>query len=208
MENYTHRRVEEVAIREVTDDSVSYEGGTGHGMFDALKGKVKAGDTVLLETRGFSLITGIADADGVWFFRKSDEDLDREHAEFVADSKRRREEEWQKHKDDWAARTAQLPAWLRSRIEGFQKTGGHHFETDGWGYELTICELAVLYSASNGEDTDEIMDFARKHGTSGNQHDFAKAIAKVHAEDPTFDAGGTVSALSPLTGDGDYSKGN
>lgn len=60
----------------------------------------------------------------------------------------------------------------------------------GWGYELIVCELAVMYAAMGPQildktpstitDTPEISAFADAHGTSGAQHSFALALAQHH----------------------------
>lgn len=197
------RRYETYTIEKITDDSVDC-GGTGFGLFPEMKGKVKAGDVILMETVNFSHITGICLADGgEWFFHKSDADLDREHEEFVAKMKREHEETLAANRDDWQRRTDALPDWIKERITHFQKTGGHNFEVDGWGYELCIAELAVLYLASEGADDDAVMAYSREHGTSGNQHDFAKALADGHRVHH-MQMAGTVGGLTPITGDAYY----
>lgn len=199
------RREQEYTVSKVGEGSVEYEGGTGHGMFDALRGRIKPGDRVVMETVNFSMITGVRPADSdQWFFRKTDDDLDREHREMMERFERERQERLAANRDEWQRRTDALPDWVRERIVSFQRSGGEKFEADGWGYELVIAELATLYTPDDGfADNDAVMDVARREGTSGNQHEFAKALAKAHHAGQGL--GGTVSALSPITGDADYS---
>jgi hypothetical protein len=136
---------------------------------------------------------------------KTDEDLDREHEEMVAGFKRDRDRLLEEHREEWTAREKALPKPLRDRLANFREKG-RDFDSDGWGYELVICELAVLYSRSGGEDTDEIMAYAHEQGTSGNQHDYAKVLGRMLSDEPE-QVGTTVSALSPL-GSGAYYEGS
>jgi len=174
------------------------------------------GKAFILETRGFSHITGWI-IDGRWYDRKSDQDLQREHEAFVASFERQNRERLEENRADWQRRQDALPDWIRQRIEGFHATGGEKFQTDGWGYELIIAELAVEYAALgevildkdvfeiNEHESEAIKKISREEGTSGNQHSMALALAKAHLEDPARSMVGTVSALSPLTGDPTYS---
>ena len=208
MEQYTGRHEETLVVTKVTDGSIEYEG-SGHGMFDEVRGKVAAGDTVVLETKGFSQVTGMRPVDGDWWFHKTDDDLAREHKEMLAKWDEERREALKVNRVDWQAREDALPDWLRDRIATFHQKGGESFELRGWGYELCVCELAALYDEDGfdeGEDS-RVMQYARKYGTSGNQHDFAKALVRAHREGMES-AGDTVSALSPITGDGFYEGTN
>lgn len=194
-----------VTIKEL-DGGVLYEEGIGHGMFKELKGKVKVGDTLVMETRGFSQITGFKFPDSdEWLMYKTDEDLAEEHRKFLEDLAKRRRKELKKNRASYEKRTAALPQWIRERVEHFHAKGGETFELEGWGYELAIAELAVLY-AEHGFDEDkdsEVMKYAREHGTSGNQHDFARGLARAHAQSEESLAG-TIGGLSPISGDPYY----
>ena len=160
------------------------------------------------ETRSQHLAAWIAE-DAPWLFHKSDQELEREHQEYLRKLHAEREQEWQEHQVDWRQRELALPMALQRRLARFRANGGHGFETDGWGYELMVCELAVLYRASGGEDDEQVMAFAEREGTTGNQHSFAQQLAKLLSDDdPASDdmIANSVSALTPLTGDPDYSK--
>lgn len=155
------------------------------------------------ETSRANEITGWF-VDGQWLAHKSDEDLAEERRALLESFDRRNAEQLEKNRSDWQAREDQLPEWIKSRLTTFHETGGEYFELNGWGYELIVCELAALYRISNGEDTETIESYARLHGTTGNQHDCAKLLARIKNGDAGFDAAHTVSALTPITGEPFY----
>lgn len=161
------------------------------------------GDEYELEVQGFNAISGWK-VGGKWIARKSDETFEAERTEWLAKYERDKRDRLDSNRADWTARESYLPDWLRDRITTFHEKGGEQFELEGWGYELIVCELAALYVASNLTDDDTINEFANVHGTSGNQHDVAKALARHHIANPDTSIAGTVSALSPLTGDAFY----
>lgn len=193
---------------------------------------VTQGTVLLVETHNVSMVVGVAVEDdpdmgsGVgWLFRKSDQVLWAEWGELRNDNDVSRRRMLCANRDAWQAREDALPEWLRERLQWFHMRGGEEFEAEGWGYELVICELAALYFAdedwvgvslhgerdalgmSEAEEPDAVMAMAREQGTSGNQHGMAQSLALAHAEHPERSFAGTVSALSPLTGDPDYSHG-
>lgn len=173
------------------------------------------GKPFILETINLSRITGWI-IDGKWYDRKSDQDLKREHEAFVADNNRRHQESLDANRAEWQRRQDALPDWVRRRLEGFHSKSGEKFALEGWGYELIIAELAVEYAALGDVirdkdvfevgpyESEAIKTISREQGTSGNQHGMALALAKAHLEDPNRSMVGTVSALSPLTGEAFY----
>lgn len=163
-----------------------------------------AGAVFELETVNYSTITGIRVA-GAWLYRKTDEDLAEEHRLMLLGFARERRSSLEKNRTAWQTRQDALPEWIRTRIEGFHASGGESFALEGWGYELVCAELAVAYLASGGEDDAAVMEISRREGTSGNQHDVAKFMARVQREKPEV-LEQVPSALTPLTGDPDYSK--
>lgn len=171
-----------------------------------------------METQGFSQITGFK-VNGEWIERKSDADLLAAHEAFVADLQKRNEKRLAENEQDYHDRQDKLPEWIRVRLESFHLSGGKRFRLEGWAYELIIAELAVMYADMglplikdfnqfDSVDSEEIREYARINGTSGNQHGVAIALAKAHLSDPEWSTEGTVSGLSPLTGDPDYSGKN
>lgn len=196
-----------VTIEKVTDTTITYDGWTFGPPAEHMS-RFHEGQQIVVETIGFSMVTGIALTDPMaWLWLKTSEQLDREHDEMLAGFRKRRLEQLEEHREDWTRREAALPSPLRRRLERYRANGGDDFDADGWGYELIVCELAVLYAASNGHDSTEVNEFASREGTSGNQHDYARALAPLlKLEDRHDDIANSVSALTPISGDHDYSK--
>ena|SRR6266702_5905600 len=204
IETFTDRYLETQTVTAIElgeDGSAAVTGSNGWtaGAPAVVAARLSKGSEYDLETRGgpFGRICGWRVA-GVWLDRKSDQRMDAEHAEMVAGFDRRRREELAEHRSEWIGREENLPGWLKERIHVFHERGGEQFELDGWGYELVVCELAALYADSGGQDSAAVMAFAEEQGTSGNQHDCAKALARRHGSGDSL--AGTVAALSPLTG--------
>lgn len=183
--------------------SITGSGGWTAGASAEVASRLTKGSEYGLETRGgpFGWICGWR-INGEWVARKSDQQMDAEHAEMVAGFERDRREQLAQHRAEWIGREENLPGWLKERIHVFHERGGEQFELDGWGYELVVCELAALYADSGGQDSAAVLAFAEQHGTSGNQHDCAKALARRHGSGDSL--AGTGAALSPLTGSAFY----
>lgn len=162
---------------------------------------LKPGTVFDLETVNISIITGLR-VDGQWRFRLTDEDLADEARERSEAFRRRQVEQLEANKAQWWAIEQTLPDWIRARINRFREAAGEKFLLEGWGYELAVAQLAVAYAADDKATVDRL---ARELGTSGNQHDFAKALAKAHNAGDDAAIAESVSALSPLTGSADYS---
>lgn len=200
------RRQEELrTIKRIGDDGSvhtdlwSYGGDIARALVEA---GVQAGEEVIFETVNGSQVTGARRPGQDWLAHKSTDDLVAEHDAMIAGFRKRDREVLDENREDWARREAALPAWLRDRLQTFREHGGEDFDLQGWGYELTICEIAViLLDHDLDPDGEAVMSYAREHGTSGNQHGFALALARMHVEEPEASAAGTVSALSPITGD-------
>lgn len=162
---------------------------------------LSVGQTVVREMFGFNYVGGLRLPDTEdWIFHRSDEHFAAEEADRREKWDREKRERLEENRKDWSEREAALPQWLRDRLERFRAAGGENFELEGWGYELIICELAAVYARNGGVDDDEIDRFGSVNGTSGNQHDCAKALAAHQDEAALMPAG-----LSPLTGSADYS---
>lgn len=209
MSTYTNRRVEYVTVKSV-EGGVAFDNGWGTAGTPEVRARLKPGMVVGLEQRGNTIVGWLVDDQ--WVMRKSDEELDAERAEWKAKWEQEKREHLEANREDWTRREAALPDWIRARLEHFRATeeSPGSFDREGWGYELIIAELAVMYldgvdpSDYTGtdrfefKDTPAIMDFAREQGTSGNQHGVAEALARAHLEGTNL--AGTISALSPLTG--------
>ena len=168
---------------------------------------IEPGDQITVETRK-GYITGlqiVGKSSGDWQFRKTDEELDSEHAAFLAHIEARNAELLETNRAEWSAREERLPEWLKIRLFTFHMIGKENFLLNGWGYELAVCELALLYVESNGTESSEVAAYAEAEGTSGNQHSFAQMLARAHIDSPNKSLANTVSALSPITGSSFYS---
>lgn len=221
--SYTQRSLQAqwVKSREHRDGSEAYAitGTTGWtaGCSKEVYDLLTEGKPYILETIRASQITGWI-IDGAWHSRKTDEDLQEDHAKWLAKWEQEKLESLEKNREDWTRREESLPDWLKVRLATFHEKGGEKFDLEGWGYELVVCELAVEYAALGdvivGKDVFEVGPFeseaiktiANEQGTSGNQHGVALALAKAHLAEPGVSLAGTVSALSPLTGDAFYDK--
>ena len=203
---FTGRHEEETTVRKASDGGW-VTGENGWGFFPPAEYLVRfqPGVAYVLETRNLSVVTGCR-IDGEWLWRRSDEWLDDDHRVTVAGLNAEKAERLRDQREDWEAREAKLPAWLRSRIELFRHRAGERFELDGWAYELTVAELAVLYDESGLAESAAVTAYGREHGTSGNQHDIARLLAGARRSDPEWSAAGSVSALSPITGEPFYVK--
>lgn len=208
-ETYENRRIEKHVASRIDIDrdgfvSVSCDAShIGFGfMADPTKPMLVVGDEFELETRGFSQITGVR-LDGEWIMRKSDQDLERDHAKFREDWHAKQVANLEKNRASWLERENALPKWIKDRLDTFHERGGEVFEIEGWGYELIIAELAVLYRESNGEDSPSINEYAALHGTSGHQHSTARLLARAADDDSLAN---TVSALRPLGAHPFYEK--
>lgn len=203
METYSNREITHATVTEV-GETLKHDAWFDNEPPKELASLLKVGDQFDIECTG-TLITGWFFA-GSWYDRKSDQLLEAERQQLIEKFAQQRRDELIANRRNWQERTDKLPDWIRVRIESFQASGGKNFELEGWGYELIVAELAVMYEASNCEDTDEINAYARKEGTSGNQHGMAKALAKARIETPEKSLAGTVAALAPITGNPDYSS--
>lgn len=160
-----------------------------------------------LEGRLGSVVTGCL-VGGQWLWRKTDEALADERRVELARFALRQAEDLAAGRQAWEAREAALPGWLRVRLATFRERGGERFELDGWHYELIVAELAALYVESGMEETEEVTAYADAHGVTANQDEVARMLARARLADDGdgWTAAGTVSALSPITGEPFYVK--
>ena len=228
---YTDRHQEEWTVTQVDEDGTLHAGSLAWGGHQSLR-HVTQGTVMLVETTRGSTVCGVATepdpepGSGVgWQFRKSDQTLRAEWGELRNDIHVRRVRELRKHRSEWQAREDALPKWLQERLQWFHLRGGRDFQEDGWPYELVICELAALYAAdedwvgvasttprgilglTEAEDPEAVSTFCREEGVSGNQVGMAQQLVLAHHAHPDRSMAGTVSALSPITGDPDYGHG-
>jgi hypothetical protein len=200
------RHIETSTIKRLTDHGERYEI-TGSSGWTFLRSKadigreLHEGDVYDLETCWGSNITGMR-MDGIWLFHLSDEDLAQKARDDSAGYELRLSEELDRNHRKYSQWEAELPEWLKARIQRFHDAAGDKFKREGWGYELVICRLADLHDQGRTEDADAL---AKELGASGNQWDCAKALADLRAREG--DGVGVLlpAGLSPITGSADYS---
>lgn len=213
-----YRSTDKWVIAQLDGSTMTSEDGMSFVLPEGVAKKVQVGEALILETINFSMVLGAYSPRlNEWLWRKSDEELLIEHEEFL-ESIKKRDADWLiENKEEFEKREAALPDWLRGRIETFHKKG-KSFEGPAWGYEVLIAELAVMYAKLGDAildknlfevsdiESDEIKEFARTEGTSGNQHSVALALAKAHLEDPEQNMAGTISGMAPIGGGAFYDR--
>lgn len=207
---FEDRNIELCQIKRIDDGggAITMTNGWSMGFDDLQADKIEVGDYFILEKKGFNRITGfmlLSLEGGEWLWHHSDQHIQAQEEEWRRKDRERRQKFLEEHREELEVREAALPEVLRKRLENFRNHGGEGFDLGGWGYELIVCELIVLYAASAGDESEKIDEFAKMHGTTGNQHDYAKAAAKFMGTEDEEKLSGSVSALAPLTGDADYS---
>jgi hypothetical protein len=147
MKHYTDRAQKVVQIEKIENGIVHWDDGwVFGGVPEDVLPLLAVGDMYIMETRdhprhrghrNFSMVVGMATntPDPVWLWRKTDEQLDQEHKEMVSGFQRRRQEELDKHREDWTKREAALPEPLRARLQRFRDSGGD-FDRDVLGVLL------------------------------------------------------------------------
>lgn len=212
--NERNRSITTYTVKENKNGVISTTDGTAFGTTAEASAHLTPGVVFQMEATQGSLVTGIK-LDGAedWLMHESDEDLEAEHIKMIAAFDEDDRQRMVANRDDWTKREAALPEWLKARLNFFRDKSGENFELSGWGYELAVAELAALYAEhgipneGNGEHDDPaIEEYAHKYGTTGNQHGCAVWLVKQHNEHPDESLAGTISALSPLTGDAYYEK--
>lgn len=204
-ETYTDRHLEVGTVAKMDAGSVTGSHGWSCSPPKAVLRQLAVGDEYGTETRGgpFGTISGFY-AHGRWLSRKSDQQMEQDRAAMLEGFARTRREELAANRRQWTARDEALPQWLHERMATFHERGGENFRLEGWGYELVVAELAALYADNGCEDTPQINAYAAEHGTSGNQHGCAKALARAHLKGDSLRD--TVAALSPITGNAFYTE--
>lgn len=195
---------------------MTFTNGIGCAVPEEVRPLLSVGKQIVQETTQGSTITGWH-IDGRWVIRKSDQQLEDDHREWVAAWEKRKTDRLASVRDDLIRREFLLPKPLQARMAVFHERGGQRFEVDGWEYEMVVAELAAAYAeyygaaiaGMNFSDTspDEpplVTEISDREGTSGNQHGFAFILAQVMARGS--DLAGTQSALTALTGSPFYEE--
>jgi|SRR5580765_341736 len=210
---YTNRYVQQSVVGKIDGNAISDTDGWTANAPEELARIIKVGDPYEIEMVGgpFRPISGWRFR-GTWYRHDSDQEIQAERTRWEEERDREHREMLDEHRSEWIGRTEMLPGWLQERIQFFRERGGEYFELNGWGYELCIAELAVLYDKdpnfgpretyTYSDEYEPITEYAKEHGTSGNQHDCARALVLHHRAGNSL--AGTVGGLSPITGDAFY----
>lgn len=183
---YTGRYIIDLTTTEIYGNVVKYQEDNGSsGSFpvpEEFVPKVKVGHYYALELHRGSTVAGVGirDSNGWidWIFRHDDWTLWAKWKVEVDEAAAKMRTFVDENLEDWKERLDKLPSPLKEELEIEITKDDFVYGYMGFGYCLVIAELAVLYKASGGVDSDEVNEYARKIGTSGNQHGMAKAIAE------------------------------
>jgi hypothetical protein len=200
------RRLEAFTVDKVKDDGDGVEirqsnGWTFYRSKADLGREIHVGEHLEIETVKLTQITGLRDANG-WLFRITNQDLADKARQFTEDMQRKDVVRLEQNRKQYAAWEADLPDWLKTRIQRFRDAAGEKFLLEGWGYELIISRLADLMDRGLDTEADKL---ASDEGVSGNQWDCAKALAAVRKQHGDEHAALVPAGLSPITGSVDYS---
>ena len=200
-------------IKKVTESNTHFyidlEGSSSFGLDKKYGAIPRAGDTINLHTVNFSTVRGV-DLNGVPVFYKTDEDLERERQEWLANYEREKLETFEKNKAQMDADYEALPENFRKRIDRFRHNNPK-FRVDLEGYELFCCKEALKIAAAF-KTVAEITAFhdmgwedqlkavpTLSDGHSGNTFGAACMLARLQIESPgrVYELHGS---LSPLVG--------
>lgn len=178
---YTGRHIQEMIVESLDNGIVKTLDNSGFSLpADQIK-LLKVAGYYALELQRGSTIAGIGtfrNGDVDWLFRHDDHTLWSQWKKQVDESRAEHVKFVDENYADWVERLDKLPSPLREELTKGIQDPEFVYGFMGLGYCLVIAELAVLYKASDGEDSVEVDMYASKHGTSGNQHHMAQAIAK------------------------------
>lgn len=178
---YTGRHIEEMTIKSLDNNIVMTVEGSGFSLPEEQAKLLSVGGYYALELQRGSTIAGVGtyrNGDVDWLFRHDDHTLWSQWKKQVDEAKAKQRVFVDENYSDWIDRLDKLPSPLREELTEEIQKEDFVYGYMGFGYCLVIAELAVLYKNSDGEDSDEVNEYASKEGTSGYQHSMAKAIAK------------------------------
>jgi len=177
---YTGRYIREMMIKSLDNNTVRTMDNSGFSLPEEHANLLRVGGFYALELHRGSTIAGIGtyrNGKVDWLFRHDDHTLWVKWKEVVDAERAKHVAYVDENFDDWIERLDKLPSPLKEELTKEIQDKEFVYGFMGFGYCLVIAELAVLYKASDGVDSDEVNAFAGKHGTSGMQHGMAQAIA-------------------------------
>lgn len=196
-QTYTDRKLKELVLKRKESNALIAEGGEGCIALKEVLDILDVGDPYILEVKGFNRIAGFM-VNGEWYGRKSDQEIEAEDKQMIADAHKKHVDYVESQREDWTKREAALPDWAKEILQANRLSAeerGEDFDTRhmGWGYTLIALELAVLYASDESlmarskaptyfELPEHILQFHEKNGLSGNQDDWAWYVARNHAK--------------------------
>lgn len=211
-------RVEHATVKEINELGVVMED-SWYWPRDCFPANTLVGDQFLLGTVKASMPCYVARVSGTGlvseFWHRTETDLSAERNKRHQDSWVKKLQAYEENKHKYWARELELPQVLQSRLDNF-RSHTPNFDVEGWLYELMVSELSVLYLNSINEivdwtafeedqerpdiENEATSEYASTHGTSGNQHGCAKALAWAMFEGPENDEAvrTSLAAMYPL----------
>jgi len=183
-ETYTNRTVETDWVKTKVNRTITGQDGWTALAPEELAPLMQVGDEYTIETRG-NYVSGWL-FKGTWYNHKSDQEIERQHEEVVAENKRKSAEYADSHRAEWTERENKLPEWAKKVLaKNREKEDDFDNQAMGWGYILIALELAALYvelgediNQPDFEEPENIREFHQKNGTSGYQAGWARGIAR------------------------------
>ncbi len=120
--------------------------GSGFGLEAKYGVEPKLGDEVILHTVNGSMVRGV-EINGSKVFYKTDADLENEHKEFVANLRKKREEEFLKNKDKLDADFDSLPKLFQEKIQK-NRDSDPNYRIESESYDM-FCYTQALEIAKN-----------------------------------------------------------
>lgn len=163
---------ETVVVKTVTKSrgwfSISTEG-SGFGLSTKYRVTPKEGDKITLHLHKGSMIRGM-DINGKKIYYKTDEDLDREHIQYLKKEEIRKEKQFKKNKPKLDAQYNKLPQCFKDRIDKFRKNNPN-FRKEFESYEMFCCEQAIVIANA----LNDVNTIAKNNGFIGwLEYDLAK----------------------------------
>jgi hypothetical protein len=182
--------------------SVSFEGGAGIALqLDNGGAPPKEGDIVRLYGKGlgYSVRGASIEEAGkvvrVLYYRTPEEEEKKRQAWVKAESQRKRDDYFN-NIADYRERIGKLPAEFQDRLNRFEDYGGEEWMVNNLGYELFVCEQAVLIANSEVADFKAFYDLPWDEqvaavpgldgGHSGNTFGASVRLANVYRQKPQF----------------------
>lgn len=207
----------DMIVKKVEEGDTSYGITTTDSTGFSLKKKwgvvPKEGDTVTLYCHQGASIRGM-NWNGVRLFYKTDQELEVERQEWLANYEKEKQESFEKGKRQMDIDYSALPQVFRDRIDKL-RANNPNFRVEYESYELFCCKQAVVFANAcqtiedlkifyeSPYEEQKILVPDMDDGHSGNTFGCAVKLARLYMDAPEFVAQAH-GALSPLVGSKAY----